>query len=297
MSSKPRGPLKISFERKTIRILIDAIAPLHQIAVAVKKGFKYRQICSSIRELGIIEPPVVVRSAHAGKYLMLDGHLRLEASKDLGHTHLVCLIATDDEAFTYNKHISRLATVQEHKMIMRAIERGVAEKTIAKALDVGISTLRAKTQILQGICSEAVELLKDKQVPVHTFTALKKMAPIRQIEAAELMISMNIFSKGYAASLLASTPKEQLVDPGKARKIKGLTERQMDLMARESASLDREFKLVEQSYGGDHLDLILAIGYVRRLVANPRIAKFLERNYEDIYAEFRRLVGTTQSAA
>jgi hypothetical protein len=123
------------------------------------------------------------------------------------------------------------------------------------------------------------------------------MAPIRQIEAAELMISMNIFSKGYAASLLASTPKEQLVDPGKARKIKGLTERQMDLMARESASPDREFKMVEQSYGGDHLDLILAIGYLRRLVANPRIAKFLERNYEDIYAEFRRLVETTQSAA
>jgi hypothetical protein len=111
------------------------------------------------------------------------------------------------------------------------------------------------------------------------------------------MISMNIFSKGYAASLLASTPKEQLVDPGKPRKIKGLTERQMDLMARESASLDREFKLVEQSYGGDHLDLILAIGYLRRLVANPRVAKFLERNYEDIYAEFRRLVETTQSAA
>jgi len=55
--------------------------------------------------------------------------------------------------------------------------------------------------------------------------------------------------------------------------------------------------MVEQSYGGDHLDLILAIGYLRRLVANPRIAKFLERNYEDIYAEFRRLVETTQSAA
>jgi hypothetical protein len=40
--------------------------------------------------------------------------------------------------------------------------------------------------------------------------------------------------------------------------------------------LDREFKLVEQSYGGDHLDLILAIGYLRRLVANPRVAKFLK---------------------
>ena len=217
MNSKSRSPVKLSFERKTVRISVDDIAPLHQITPAVKKGIKYRQICSSIKELGIIEPPVVLRSGEKGKYIMLDGHLRLEVSKDLGHPHLVCLIATDDEAFTYNRHISRLAAVQEHKMIMRAIERGVPEKTIAKALDIRMPTLRAKTQMLQGICPEAVDLLKDKHVPLHTFGVLKKMAPLRQIEAAELMISMNIFSQGYALSLLASTPKEQLVEPDKPK--------------------------------------------------------------------------------
>ena len=33
-----------------------------------------------------------------------------------------CLISKDDEAFTYNKRINRLATVQEHYMILKAIE-------------------------------------------------------------------------------------------------------------------------------------------------------------------------------
>lgn len=296
MSVKSRGAVKLSFERKTLRIPINDIAPLHQVTPAVKKGIKYRQICSSIKEVGIIEPPVVLRSGEAGKYIMLDGHLRLEACKGLEHTHLVCLIATDDEAFTYNRHISRLAAVQEHKMIVRAIERGVPEKTIAKALDIRIQTLRAKTQMLHGICSEAVELLKDKQVPVHTFGVLKKMTPLRQIEAAELMIAMNIFSQGYATSLLASTPKEQLVEPNKPKKVKGLTERQMDMMARESTSLDREFKMVEQSYGGDHLELVLTIGYLRKLIDNTRVTRYLERNYEEIYAEFRRLVDSGQGA-
>lgn len=297
MSQKPRIPVKLSFERTTVRVCVDDIAPLHVITPAVKKGIKYRQICSSIREIGIIEPPVVIRSSQKSKYIMLDGHLRLEACKDLGHTHLVCLIATDDEAFTYNRHVSRLASVQEHKMIMRAIERGVPEKTIAKALDIIIPTLRAKTQMLQGICAEVVELLKDKHVPIHTFSVLKKMAPLRQIEAAELMVSMNIFSHGYAVSLLASTSKEQLIEPEKPKKVKGLTERQMDMMARESATLDREFKMVEQSYGGDHLDLVLTIGYLRKLIDNPRVARYLERHYEEIHTEFQRLIDTSQSAA
>lgn len=297
MNPKARGPVKLSFERTTVRISIHDIAPLHQITPAVKKGIKYRQICSSIKEVGIIEPPVVVRSGQKGHYLMLDGHLRLEAYKDLGREYMVCLIATDDEAFTYNRHISRLASVQEHKMIMRAIERGVPETTIAKALDVRMKTLQAKTQMLRGICPEVVDLLRDKHVPIQTFYVLKKMAPLRQIEAAELMNSMNIFSRGYALSLLASTARENLVEPAKPKKVKGLTERQMDLMARESASLDKEFKMVEQTYGGDHLDLVLTLGYLRKLIENQKISRYLERHHEELHVEFRRLVAAGQGAA
>jgi hypothetical protein len=123
------------------------------------------------------------------------------------------------------------------------------------------------------------------------------MTPLRQIEASELMISMNIFSHGYAASLLASSTKDQLVEPDKPKKIKGLTERQMDMMARESSSLDKEFKMIEQAYGGDHLDLVLTIGYLRKLIDNPRVVRFLEKNYDEIHTEFRRLVDSGQSPA
>lgn len=76
-----------------------------------------------------------------------------------------------------------------------------------------------------------------------------------------------------------------------------LTERQMDMMERESASLDREHKIVEQSYGGDHLDLVLTLGYLRKLLDNSRVARYLEKNYEEICAEFRRLIESDQHAA
>lgn len=44
-------------------------------------------------------------------------------------TTAACLASTDDEAFTYNKRISRLAPIQEHRMILKAIERGVPEES------------------------------------------------------------------------------------------------------------------------------------------------------------------------
>jgi ParB-like nuclease domain len=86
-------------------------------AEAVKKTPKYAQIATSMHELGIIEPPVVARDqTHPGKYLLLDGHSRIEVLKDKGQTEVTCLISTDDEAFTYNKRVNRLAMIQEHRM-------------------------------------------------------------------------------------------------------------------------------------------------------------------------------------
>ena len=51
-----------------------------------------------------------------------------------------------------------------------------------------------KRRLLEGICPEVAEILKDKHVAINTFTELKKMAPLRQIEAAELMVAMNKYT-------------------------------------------------------------------------------------------------------
>jgi ParB-like chromosome segregation protein Spo0J len=89
-------------------------------------------IASSIPEVGIVEPPVVARDhTDAGKYLLFDGHLRIDVLKWMGETEVMCLVSTDDEAFTYNKRVNRLAMIQEHKMILKAIERDVSEERVA----------------------------------------------------------------------------------------------------------------------------------------------------------------------
>src|SRR3546814_6717168 len=104
------------------------------MTTSIKKSIKFGQIASSIREVGIIEPPVVVRIKwQRDRYRLLDGHIRIEILKERGDKDVVCLVATDDEAITYNKRISRMAIVQEHKMILKALEKGVSEERLARA--------------------------------------------------------------------------------------------------------------------------------------------------------------------
>lgn len=299
MARKPiSGHVQMAFEVASLRLAISDIQPLRIVGPAVKKTQKYAQIAASIKDVGIIEPPVVARDrSDREKYLLLDGHLRIEILKEMGETTVVCLISTDDEAFTYNKRINRIAIVQEHKMILKAIEDGVPQERIARALNVNVDYIRRKRALLDGICPEVVEMLQDKHVPVNTFAELKKMRPVRQIEAAQLMVAMNKYSITYAKSLVGATPASQLIDQSKPKRVNGLTDDQIALMEEESAKLDREFRLIEQSYGADHLDLVVVTGFLERLLGNARVVRYFAQNYPELLAEFQKITDGGQSAA
>ena len=157
-----------AFGSDCLVIPIASILPVKAIEKTVKSSHKYRQIAASVREIGLVEPPVVIRDDRdANCYLLLDGHLRIEVLRDLGQTEVECLISTDDEAFTYNKRISRLSPVQEQRMIAKAIERNVPKDKIARALDINVRSISRKVQLLDGICEEVVGLLKDKMCPLE----------------------------------------------------------------------------------------------------------------------------------
>jgi len=294
------APLEVkrAFEGAKLRIAIADIQPLRLVSNEIKKTPKYGQIVTSIREIGVVEPPVVARDqSEPGKYLLLDGHLRIDVLKDMGEVEVACLISTDDEAYTYNKRVNRIAMVQEHRMILKAVERGVSEERIAKVLNVDVQTIRRKRQLLDGICPEVAEILKDKHIAIQTFSELKKMAPLRQIEAAELMVAMNKYTVSYAKSLLAATPQDQLVEAGKPKQVRGLSDEQVVLMERESVNLEREFRIAEKSYGTDHLDLVLTNGYLGKLLGNARVVRYLAQHHSDILTEFQKLAELEATAA
>ncbi|MBK5962522.1 chromosome partitioning protein ParB [Rhodoplanes elegans] len=285
-----------AFEDDCVLLPIASILPVRQLRRTVKSSHKYRQIAASIREVGLVEPPVVARDPKlSGAFLLLDGHLRIEILKDMGLTDVECLVSTDDEAFTYNKRISRLAPVQEHKMIRRAIERGVPEEKVAKALDINVNSVQRKVRMLDGICEEVVALLKDKPCPMAAFEVLRKMKPLRQIEAAELLINANNYSVSYVSAILAGTPQAQLVDAEKPKRLKGMTPEAMARLEHELGRLQEAITSIQDSYGKDHLHLTVVKGYLARLLGNGRIVRYLMQHRPEYMTEFQTIAEMTST--
>jgi hypothetical protein len=282
--------IKIGFETDTVRVPLSKITPLKLIAQTVRESEKFQQIVASIREVGVIEPPVVApKKKPSDPYLLLDGHLRVEALKILGESDVTCLVSTDDEAFTYNKHISRLSPIQEHRMILEAIKRGVSEAKIARALNLNVANIVRKRNLLDGICPEAVDLLKDKMVAGNAFNALRRMKATRQIEAATLMNDAGIYSVSYVNALLAATPQSMLLNPTAPKKVKGLSEDQMARMEAEMDSLHGEYRLIEDSHGTNVLNLTVARSYLATLLENQRVSKYLGNHHPEFLGQFKKI--------
>jgi ParB-like chromosome segregation protein Spo0J len=283
--------IEIGFDQKTRVIALDQIAPTKLVSNEIKKTKKYRQIISSIEEIGLVEPLVVHRlnSSQQQRYTLLDGHLRLEALKHLKVGEARCLLAKDDEMFTYNKRINRLASVQEHYMILRALDYGVPEDRIARALGVNISRIREKKKLLDGICPEVVEILKDRQFSTHTANLLKKMKPVRQIEVAELMVATNNYAAPYVRALVVATPASQLKEPEKRKPYGGLSSDEQTSMEQEMSKLQRDIKAVEESYGTNMLTLVVANGYLSRLLENEQVSGYLRRHHGELHRQLETL--------
>ncbi len=228
MSGAPLG-----FIPEPITVRFDKLLPSHRMPQGLQGSRKFKQIRSSIETVGLIEPLTVGPVDRAtGAHVLLDGHVRLQAMQELGLEEAMCLVATDDEAYTYNNRINRLSTIQEHLMIRRAVERGVTPERLAKALTLDVSHIMKKLNLLEGICAEAAGLLKDQRFSANIGAVIRKMKPTRQIECAELMVSNNNMTVSYATALLAATPASMLVEERKPRRIRGVTAEQMARMVR-----------------------------------------------------------------
>jgi hypothetical protein len=55
--------------------------------------------------------------------------------------------------------------------------------------------------------------------------------------------------------------------------------------------------MIEATYGEDMLNLVVATGYVSRLISNRRIASYLDDNHPEIVSGFRAIVTAEGAAA
>lgn len=112
--------------------------------------------------------------------------------------------------------------------------------------------------MLNGICPEVVDLLKSRSVNMGVFAALRRMKPLRQIEAVELMLAAGNVTSSYARVLLTGTRSADLVNAEKLRKSIGMSAEQIEMMQREMEAVQADYKTVEKSFGPNMLQLVLA---------------------------------------
>lgn len=286
--------ISLGFVPEPRMVPIERVLPSRKVPPGLASSRKYKQIQSSIAEVGLIEPLTVApMPGSEGTYTLLDGHMRLLALREKGVEQVPCLEALDDEGYTYNNRLNRLSSIQEHYMIRRALERGVSQERLAKALNVDISHVRKKMNLLDGICPEAAGLLEDRQFSAELSRVIRKMKPTRQVECVELMVSANNMKVSYAEALLAATPADLLVDGKKPRKLSGVSKEQMARMEREMSNLQGQYRMVEQSYGQDVLALVLVRGYLVKLLANAAVVKFLKSKAPEFLEQFETIAATT----
>src|SRR3990167_7021248 len=180
---------------------------------------------------------------------------------------------------------------------MDATNREVLDYYLLPRLDIAVPKLRLREEnafsldaylldhgeerLLAGIdrgvipTSVAMEIAwaKDTENP-NTFGVLRKMKPMRQVDAAELMSTAGNYTASYAKALLAATRQIDLVKSDRPKQIAEMTIEQMARMEREMEKVQRDLKTVESRYGEDVLELVIASGYLAKLTRNTGIKRY-----------------------
>ncbi|EMT6382776.1 plasmid partitioning protein RepB C-terminal domain-containing protein [Providencia rettgeri] len=265
---------KNSFSSYPLDSLINSVS----LPCNVKSSTKYKQIRSSIAEIGLIEP-IVIFINDDNEHKILDGHLRAEALRDLDIQSAHCLISPVEETYSYNKRVNRLTILQEQKMLQKAIESGVSVDKLCSVLGLSTKTINLKLHISDGISKEALALLAEKNIAISVFNILRKIKPYKQTEFVSTMIAVNNFTRKFALSMLHALAPEHLVK--KNNEVQENTDivKKLFRLEKEMASLQIETQNIQNEYAENNLTLIIVKSYIVKLLSTNDIIHWLYDNH------------------
>jgi hypothetical protein len=110
---------------------------------------------------------------------------------------------------------------------------------------------------------------------------------------ADLMTSAGTYSATYVRGLFMTTRKDELVDPKKPKKVRGAKPEDLARLERELQAVEQSYRLLDDTYNENLMLLTIARGYLRTLLKNVRIVRYLTQKDRDVLAEFQRIVEST----
>jgi hypothetical protein len=114
----------------------------------------------------------------------------------------------------------------------------------------------------------------------------------RQVEAIELMIASNSVSMTHAEALLKATPPDQRTDSIAPTNPKAPTVEQIAKLEKEMNQVQTQYQDAEKHYGSDLLNLMVAKGFITKLLANESVKHFIDCNDREILAHFELVINT-----
>ena len=146
------------------------------------------------------------------------------------------------------------------------------------------------------VCGEgrlnAFRILGETHTPDVT-RILRNMKAARQVEAVELMIASNTITVAHAEALLKATPPEQRADVKPTeREKKTAPIEQIEKLEKEMSQVQEKYQEAESSYGSDLLNLVVAKGYLTKLLANEAVKSYIGRHEPEILTHLELVVNT-----
>jgi hypothetical protein len=103
------------------------------------------------------------------------------------------------------------------------------------------------------------------------------------------MIDANNFHAGYAEGLVLGTRKDQLVSADLPKRKKGMTAEAIAKMVQEMETLESGMKAISENYKENMFTLQTAHTYIKALLKNTRVAKYLKAKHAEISTEFQNI--------
>ena len=111
-----------------------------------------------------------------------------------------------------------------------------------------------------------------------------------------MMNSASRFTAPYARMILAATRQELLLEPKKAKQLDAKPE-DIARMERQMEKLYQDYKLVEDTLGESMLVLVVAKGFVARLMRNEAIVAYLDSHHADLARELTSVMDAVANEA
>lgn len=106
------------------------------------------------------------------------------------------------------------------------------------------------------------------------------------------MVASNTITVAHAEALLKATPPEQRADLKPAERDKTSPIEQIVKLEKEMSQVQTQYKDAEQNYGSDLLNLVVAKGYLTKLLSNDAVNSYIQRLEPEILEQFELVVNT-----